>query len=311
MLLQHKRGKRGNAKFPTLFLSGKRGISIMIGYVLLVAGMLVMGGVVYAWMKSYVHGNEIQCPDDTSIFIKNFYYNSTAQILNLTLRNNGKFDINGYFIKASNDSEAKIAKTDLTSYIFKGGGYLNGAVRFEGAGILSPGEENVAEFRFNELDLNLVYIEIVPFRFQDVYGKQRLASCSNAKAKQTLCSPELVSLWECVKEGVGCLGDLNVNGNIDLDDRSAVIALNGKGCADPDNMPPCENCDAEYNPLADVYSVTQGDDFQDCDITMGDVLRIIQFFNQLKSCGQNYSLTRDTAGCFSDVVVENKSCYYA
>ena len=284
----------------------------MIGYVLLVVFAIVIGAIIYQGLKTYVPREVIEAPEGTSIFIKEAKYFSEADSekkLNLTLKNNGKFSLDGFFIRATNGTE-EVATIDLSPYVIEGGTGTGGFVKFGELSKLKPNEERKFVFNFGDSAL-INSIEIIPVMFEEIDGKKRFVTATKAKVSETLCSPQWVPLWECVKEGTGCLGDLNLNGSIDGEDVSATIALVGKGCDDPDNMPPCENCDAEYNPLADVYSVTQGDDFQDCDITMGDVLRIIQFFNQLKSCGQNYSLTRDTAGCFSDVVVENKSCYYA
>src|SRR3989339_666862 len=50
----------------------KRGISIMIGYILLVTGAIVMGSIVYQWMKTYVPADSLTCPDGISIYLSEF-----------------------------------------------------------------------------------------------------------------------------------------------------------------------------------------------------------------------------------------------
>ena len=49
---------------------GKKGVSIIIGYVILIAVAITMSFLVYAWMKSYVPKEELKCPDDVFIRIR-------------------------------------------------------------------------------------------------------------------------------------------------------------------------------------------------------------------------------------------------
>ena len=47
----------------------------MIGYVLLVSLAIIMGGIIYTWMKTYVPKDALECPEGTSLIIKGYEYN--------------------------------------------------------------------------------------------------------------------------------------------------------------------------------------------------------------------------------------------
>ena len=61
----------------------KRGISIVVGYVLLVSFAVFMGVVVYQWMKTFVPKETLDCPEGTSLFIKDYTYKCSTGELNL------------------------------------------------------------------------------------------------------------------------------------------------------------------------------------------------------------------------------------
>ena len=47
----------------------KKGVSVMIGYVLLISFAVVMAGLVYHWAKTYIPREEVKCQEGVSIFI--------------------------------------------------------------------------------------------------------------------------------------------------------------------------------------------------------------------------------------------------
>ena len=55
-------------------LRDKRGISIVIGYILLVTVSIAMSILVYQWLKTYVPKEFLECPDGTSILAKEISY---------------------------------------------------------------------------------------------------------------------------------------------------------------------------------------------------------------------------------------------
>ncbi len=156
----------------------------MISYVLLIAFAITMGGIIYQWMKTYVPKNPIECPEGVSIFIKEAICTDEGGSfsLNLGLKNNGRFDVAGYFIHATEDETQELATQDLSNYIEDG-------EKFGSAIILSPESENLFKIN-NEADSvfnfdNKIYsVEIIPVRFQTEENKKRLISCGNAKIKE-------------------------------------------------------------------------------------------------------------------------------
>lgn len=79
----------------------KRGISEIVSYVLLVSLAMVMAGVIFSWMKFYAEKPlpSESCPE-VSIVIQDYFCKD--KMLNLTVQNRGRFDIDGYIIKISN-----------------------------------------------------------------------------------------------------------------------------------------------------------------------------------------------------------------
>lgn len=173
----------------------KKGVSIVIGYVILVSFVIVLGIVVYSWMKTYVPTEDFACPDGVSMFIKN-YECSTGE-LTLYLRNNGKFNIGGYFIYAANSPGQELATIDISKNISSATGtWLSPTgVRFGGIGdfgstnSFAPNKDAVHEY--STVGVGTVYlIEILPIRWQEENNKLRLVSCTNAKIRESVLCGE-------------------------------------------------------------------------------------------------------------------------
>jgi len=179
-----------------LLRADKKALSIVIGYVLLIAISIVMSVIVYAWLKTYVPKDVTKCDEGTSIFLKNFIYNCTAgkEMLNITLKNNGKFSIDGYFIHASNVSNAdSLAVIDLSGKILNGGIVSGNSVKFSQTieNALTPDLlTNEKMSSFNSTGYGRIYkIEIIPIRMQVIDNTKKVVSCSDVKIEQTLtCS---------------------------------------------------------------------------------------------------------------------------
>jgi len=234
----------------------KRGISIMIGYVLLVSVMIIIGLIVYQWMKTYVPKEPLECPDGVSIYIKDVFCEDNETLkLNLIFKNNGRFDINGYFIYATNDSEQELATIDLSKYLISGGIKSANSVRFE-KGVLEPGEEIEQIFDIEKTEINQIYsIEIIPTRFQIKDNKKRFVSCGNAKVSEVVnigvgggeipCEPDCegkvcgkdkcggncppgCEVGEICEEGV-CVQEIITEIIDSVGDAGSSIALDSKG----------------------------------------------------------------------------------
>ncbi len=170
-------------------MNNKRGLSIVIGYILLVAVSIVMSIIVYQYLKTYVPKDTVKCDEGTSAFIKDTSYNCTSRTLNVTLKNNGKFSINGYFIHASNKTGEALPTLDLSLRIMTGGITTGNSITFSDMveNALSPDEPNEKKSSFNTTGYGTIYkIEIIPTRMQEVDGKKRLISCSDSKVEAEL-----------------------------------------------------------------------------------------------------------------------------
>jgi hypothetical protein len=169
----------------------KRGLSEVISYILLIAISIAMSVAVYSWLKTYVPTESVNCDDGTSIFIKNISYDCSGKTLTLTVQNNGKFGIDGYFIHVSNNpSPDALATVDISGKITNGGIIFGNSIKFSNSmeNSLSPEElHNVIVSTFNVQSFGAIYrVELIPFRMQDIDNKKRVVSCSDAKVTETL-----------------------------------------------------------------------------------------------------------------------------
>lgn len=167
----------------------KKGVSVMIGYIILVSIALVMASIIYYWIRNYVPVAPLECPDGSSIFIKSVKYNCSSELINISLKNNGRFNLGGYFIHASNVSEQELAVLDLTQYFLDSeppgdGIKLNSGIKFHSSGENTVPPNNQVTHFFNLSGSGIIYsLEITPFRYQTEGSKTRLVSCSNARVK--------------------------------------------------------------------------------------------------------------------------------
>ena len=156
----------------------------MIGYVLLVALVVVMAGIVYVYLRTYIPKDLPACPEETSLFIKE--KSCSNGILNITIKNNGKFSVGGYYIYASNVSSAEIATIDLSKQLNSGIDnqytYFNSVIfNISTNNTLDPGNEIINSFDLNQ---SINFIEIIPARFESQGKNVKLVSCGNSRIKE-------------------------------------------------------------------------------------------------------------------------------
>jgi hypothetical protein len=135
--------------------------------------------------------DSLECSEGTSVFIKDITYSCSANRLTITLANNGRFSVDGYYIRVSNQSGDQLAVIDISLKIASGGEVYGNAVQFNSLSInnFKPSSgERTAEF--NVAGYGTLYkVEIVPTRFQTIDNKNRFLSCGNAKVEEILaCS---------------------------------------------------------------------------------------------------------------------------
>ena len=172
------------------FYKNRKGISMIIGYVLLIAVSIVMSILVYQWIKTYVPTESLECSEGTSIFIRTINYDCENSTLSITLKNNGKFSINGFYIRVSNKSGEELAAIDISSRLLDGGIISATSIVFSELveNALTPDEpSNLKILSFNVSGLGQLYtLEIVPIRLQVIEDKKQSLSCSNAKIEEDL-----------------------------------------------------------------------------------------------------------------------------
>lgn len=158
----------------------------MIGYVLLVSFAVIISVIVYQWIKTYVPRDSFNCPDETSLYIKDYFYNCSLDVLSITLSNNGKFDIGGYYIHATNSTNQSLATMDLSR--FYSGHKIGNIVKF--TPIADNGfKPNDEKTDFFNLTSQIYSVRITPVRWQVHENKKEIVSCGNSIIKESIyCS---------------------------------------------------------------------------------------------------------------------------
>lgn len=197
--------------------SDKKGLSVMIGYVLLISIAIIISVVVYQWIKTYVPAETLECRSGVSLYVKDYIYDCNANTLSLTIKNSGRFNVAGYFIHGAKNLNDNIATTDLSDYTEYGEG---GSVIVPPSGNelnpVKPGNEvpnspNV--FNIPLTEGQMYFVEIIPVRYEEINNKNRIVICSDAKVKEVLSC----AVGEC-GNGVIVSGETCDDGNINSGD---------------------------------------------------------------------------------------------
>lgn len=149
-------------------MKNKKGVSVIVGYVLLIVIAMSLSILVYAWLKSYVLAPEEPCPEGVSLIISNFSCdNNLEKIIYITFENHGKFTIDGFIARASENLDS-LATCKLKRNAEDGGGEGT-FFFFNDAGLvrLKPGEKITQKLNYagcvspgNQLKI----LEIIPLR---------------------------------------------------------------------------------------------------------------------------------------------------
>ncbi|MFB6246724.1 MAG: hypothetical protein ABEI74_03995 [Candidatus Pacearchaeota archaeon] len=167
-------------------LKDKKGVSVMIGYILLVTFAVAIAAIVYQWLNSYVPKEEIQCPDGTSIYISDTSHNQKQ--LNITIQNNGRFNISGIFIRYSKTEGQDVATNDLsknlTSESYE---YTAPGVRFGSPdeNTFAPDQEKQVKFEISGIS-QMHSIQVTPTRSQTENNQLTRVSCTNAQTESII-----------------------------------------------------------------------------------------------------------------------------
>jgi len=230
----------------------KKGVSVIIGYVLLIVFAMVISVGVYAWLKTYVPNEPLNCPDGVSLFVKDASFNSSTSLLNITARNNGRFDVAGYFIAATNNSSQKLPSIDLSNYLNEdsNGIKFGSSVLFSvtGSNSLKPGDEKTNSFTIPLSVGNISTVRVIPTRFQEEENRERFVSCGDARVQQTVgassgggaCVPNCSGGKVCGSDGCGGVCPPNNCGTGSCNSTGQCVA--GVVCGDG-NTGGTEQCD--------------------------------------------------------------------
>jgi flagellin-like protein len=170
----------------------KKAISEMIGYVLLIAFTVVLAGIVYFWMKTYVPQEDVNCPDGTSLYIETYSYDCPSHLLILNIKNNGKFDIGGYFIYATDNASQQLATIDLSKMNRDSNSILIPlGIKFgdfTSKNSLIPNANETDAYNVTNVTRinNLSSVDIVPIRWQTQNRKMMLVSCKDAEIRENI-----------------------------------------------------------------------------------------------------------------------------
>ena len=172
----------------------KRGVSEMVGYILLITIGIAMSIIVFTWLKGYVPSGAIECSEGVSIFIKSS--TCTGNTLEIELKNNGRFALRGFLIHATTTEEQELATQDLSTFYsgLKGNQEIIFGLDANKNG-LDPNSEGLYSFDLSTLGKTIYFIEVIPTRYETVNGKNKVATCTKAKVKQDIVCPNINNLF--------------------------------------------------------------------------------------------------------------------
>jgi hypothetical protein len=174
----------------------KKGLSVIIGYVLLMAISIFMSILVYNWIKTYVPKDIPECSDAASITIKEVSYLCDDDLINITLKNNGRFSLDGFFIRISTNTDSSVAAnidlsqnlTGLTAQDRQNsiwGNYIKFYIQ-DNAFVPNAVSKN---YLFNVSDYtpgSITRIEIIPLQRIQLEKQKKTATCGGARVQEQL-----------------------------------------------------------------------------------------------------------------------------
>ncbi len=143
----------------------RKGVSIMIGYVLLIVIAVSMAIAVYSYLKLYLPKDQLQCSNDIAVTIDEDV--CSGQEVNITIRNRGLFNVQGVFVRIG--EQDRVYRDLLSQELFINIG-----------GILKPGEQFNGSYSYGYTSPAIRELEIQPF----IFVKNESAICERAVVKK-------------------------------------------------------------------------------------------------------------------------------
>ncbi|MBU1136533.1 MAG: hypothetical protein KJ559_03420 [Nanoarchaeota archaeon] len=89
-------------------MKNRRALSGIVGYVLMIVIAISLSILVYGWLKDMLPKPGVECPEGVSISLEKYGCDILDKQINLTIKNNGLFDVYGVFIRISNESKGAL-----------------------------------------------------------------------------------------------------------------------------------------------------------------------------------------------------------
>ena len=96
-----------------LKLDNKKGISIIVGYVILISIAIGLSMMVYNYIVHYIPEEKVECPEGVSLSFQDIYCNATLRNLTFTLKNSGLFSVDGYRVRVNDHEGSNIGLYEL------------------------------------------------------------------------------------------------------------------------------------------------------------------------------------------------------
>ena len=144
-------------------MKNKKALSEIISYVLLIVIALSLAAGVFSWVKFYVpQGEKEKCPEETALSISDYVCDNKT--LSVTIVNKGYFNIDGFFIKAANESnKPAVRMLNSTEYLMT---RAFGAGRYEftltGDSPLKNEQSKTLQFDYAPID-SIKRLQIQPY----------------------------------------------------------------------------------------------------------------------------------------------------
>ena len=156
---------------------GKKAVSELVAYVILIVIAISISVTVYCFLKIYVPKAELSCDEGISIELKNYNCNTVDGIINMTIKNNGMFGVQGLNMKYADKPNAAASRS------FRGIGPDGRPISENGTfyflATMHQGVEYTVSLNYSG---NLSMLQITPVQFkQDTDGrKKEFVLCKNS-----------------------------------------------------------------------------------------------------------------------------------
>jgi len=170
-----------------LLISNKKGISNIIGYVILISITISLSILVYNWLSFYVQEDTTpKCPDGISISIED--YSCSPSMISIKLKNRGRFSIDGYIMKVHDDINAELGMYEVSTTLFSNENLID--EKFKPENIFYK-TEDLSKLDLSKLDLSQVtLLEIQPIYFS---SQNKIIYCPEVITKKVTCNRNIIT----------------------------------------------------------------------------------------------------------------------